>query len=110
MLISIIVSPPDTGEGIYHIIMHIKGDVESSVVDIPFASCAFPPVQFDSNLTRQLYNQPQGDFNKAAVFIRWQMKENFLFSFLSFIKVIGSWKGFGVQAYCAARTLYQPIN
>ena len=30
------------------------------MVDIPFSSCAFPPTQFDSNLTRQLYNQAQG--------------------------------------------------
>ena len=37
-----------------------------SVVDIPFASCAFPPVQFDSNLTRQILNNQQGvaDNNK----------------------------------------------
>ena len=37
-----------------------------SVVDIPFASCAFPPVQFDSNLTRQIFNNQQGvaDNNK----------------------------------------------
>ena len=43
-----------------YIKIQIKGGVESSVVDIPFASCAFPPTQFDSNLTRQLYNQAQG--------------------------------------------------
>ena len=41
---------------------HIKGGVERSVVDIPFASCAFTPVQFDSNLTRQLYNTAHGIF------------------------------------------------
>ena len=43
-----------------YIKIQIKGGVQRSVVDIPFASCAFPPTQFDSNLTRQLYNQAQG--------------------------------------------------
>ena len=42
--------------------MHIKEAAERSVVDIPFASCGFTPVQFDSNLTRQVYNTAQGIF------------------------------------------------
>jgi len=42
--------------------------VEMSVVDIPFASCAFPPVQFDSNLTRQILNNQQGGWQPAQFF------------------------------------------
>ena len=41
-------------------LLTILTKVEMSVVDIPFASCAFPPVQFDSNLTRQIFNNQQG--------------------------------------------------
>ena len=61
MLIYIVESLPNMW-GFPSMKLHTKGGVERSVVDIPFASCGFTPVQFDSNLTRQLYNTAQGIF------------------------------------------------